>query len=122
MIQSMYLVEKESNSASGEKRLALRQSMTVRMLENLKKWLDRQKVIALPKSPLGKGVTYALNNWDALNTFATRGDLNIDNNKSENALGAMAIGRKNWKPRRRANGDNHCQLPRYLQSARHPSP
>ncbi len=96
MIQELYLIEKEYRSASDDERLAQRQSRSVPILENLKKWLDNQKVIALPKSPVGKAVTYTLNNWKALNTFTSRGDLTIDNNKSENALRAMAVGRKNW--------------------------
>ncbi len=96
MIQSLYLIEREYQSATDDERLAQRLSKSVPILENLKKWLDHQKVIALPKSPLGKAATYALNNWKALNTFTSRGELTIDNNKSENALRAMAVGRKNW--------------------------
>jgi transposase len=96
MIQALYLIEKEYHSASDDERLAQRQSKSMAILEDMKKWLDHQKVIALPKSPLGKAVTYTLNNWKALNTFTSRGDLTIDNNKSENALRSMAVGRKNW--------------------------
>lgn len=96
MIQALYLIEKECHSASDDERLAQRQLRSMPILEEMKKWLNHQKVIALPKSPLGKAVTYTLNNWKALNTFTSRGDLTIDNNKSENALRSMAVGRKNW--------------------------
>jgi hypothetical protein len=39
---------------------------------------------------------YALNNWEALNRFVEDGNLTIDNNRAENALRKIAIGRKNW--------------------------
>ena len=41
-------------------------------------------------------LTYVLNQWDALCVYTTDGDLNIDNNVSENALRWVAVGRKNW--------------------------
>ena len=45
---------------------------------------------------MGQAIGYALNQWDALCVYTTDGDLNIDNNASENALRRVAIGRKNW--------------------------
>ena len=48
------------------------------------------------RSPLGQAITYALNQWTALNAYMTQGFLNIDNNASERALKRVAIGRKNW--------------------------
>lgn len=96
MIQELYAVEKAAPDASADERKAMRQATSVPLLVTLKSWLDNQKVIALPKSPLGKAVTYALNNWSALCTFVENGDLTIDNNRSERALRAMAVGRKNW--------------------------
>jgi transposase len=50
----------------------------------------------LPKSPMGQAIGYALNQWEALCVYTTDGDLEIDNNKSENALRRIALGRKNW--------------------------
>lgn len=45
---------------------------------------------------MAAAITYALNQWEALNVFTTRGFLDIDNNASERALKPIAIGRKNW--------------------------
>ena len=50
----------------------------------------------LPKSPMGEAITYALNQWAALCVYLLDGDLDIDNNISENALRRIAVGRKNW--------------------------
>ncbi len=51
---------------------------------------------ALPKSMLGKAVSYAQNQWQALRRYTEDGRLSIDNNVSERTLRQQAIGRKNW--------------------------
>jgi transposase len=53
------------------------------------------RLTVLPKSHLGKAITYALNNWRALCRFLVHGELEIDNNRSERAIRPFAIGRKN---------------------------
>jgi hypothetical protein len=65
-------------------------------LAALQEWLNPLAKIALPKSPLGEAVTYARNQWAALNVFTTNGALAIDNNIAERAVKPFAIGRKNW--------------------------
>jgi hypothetical protein len=45
---------------------------------------------------LGKAVTYARNQWEALRRYTEDGRLSIDNNVSERTLRHQAIGRKNW--------------------------
>jgi transposase len=69
-------------------------------LEKFKTWLEGLQAAAggsvLPKSPMGEAITYVMNQWKALNIYTTDGELNIDNNVSENALRRIAVGRKNW--------------------------
>lgn len=68
-------------------------TMTMAMIGGVLNPLD----IDSPKTlVLGKAVTYALNNWTALNTYTEYGALSIDNNRAERALRGMAVGRKNW--------------------------
>jgi len=50
----------------------------------------------LPKSPIGVAVGYALGNRVALTQYAEAWFLRIDNNASERALRAVAVGRKNY--------------------------
>ena len=52
---------------------------------------------SLPKSALGKAITYARNQWNALRRYTSDGRLTIDNNVSERTLRLQAIGRKNWE-------------------------
>lgn len=96
MIGELYAVEKRMHESSDLQRLNERKAESAPILKRLKEWLDQQKLVSLPKSPFGKAVTYALNNWDGLNRYLKDGALTIDNNRSERALRATAVGRKNW--------------------------
>lgn len=66
------------------------------VLDEFQKWLEKQAVEALPKSPIAVAVRYALNQWSALCRYVEDGRLAIDNNAAERALRGIAIGRKNW--------------------------
>jgi transposase len=79
----------------GQRRL-IRQARAVPILAELKRWLDGQRPKALPKSPFGQAVGYALNNWEALGRYVDQGYLAIDNNLSERTLRAVALGRNAW--------------------------
>ena len=50
----------------------------------------------LPKSPLGKAITYTLKRWQKLCVYTTNGILQIDNNLVENSIRPVALGRKNY--------------------------
>lgn len=65
-------------------------------LDELDKWLDRERASALPKSAFGQAITYSRNNWAALCRYLDAGWLAIDNNRSERILRAIALGRANW--------------------------
>ena len=77
-------------------RLQLRKAQSEPVLERMKAWLDARTLDTLPKSPLGEALTYALNQWEALQRFTEDGALEIDNNIAENALRPIALGRKNF--------------------------
>ncbi|MFT4176009.1 MAG: IS66 family transposase [Luteolibacter sp.] len=50
----------------------------------------------LPKSLLGRALTYALNQWRHLEPWLTDGRIEIDNNLVENAIRPTKLGAKNW--------------------------
>lgn len=95
-IRELYRVERRARDLEpGERRdLRLREARPI--LDLLKEWLDLQALTALPKSPLGSAVGYALAQWKALERYLEDGMLEIDNNRAERALRRVAIGRKNW--------------------------
>jgi len=79
-----------------EHRRQTRQREAEPVLTELRTWLDEQRPMALPKSPLGQAIGYASNNWAALQRYLEQGYLVIDNNLSERTLRAVALGRNNW--------------------------
>jgi transposase len=105
-IGRLYAIEKEIKATLAQQaltgvaadalRLAVRQEKALPELTALRQWLDQQHVAALPKSPFGQAVQYALNHWDALLLYTQHGFLAIDNNAAERALRPIAVGRNNW--------------------------
>jgi transposase len=96
LIGELYAIERESKDADAATRLTLRQERSLPVLVRIKAWLDTEGEVILPRSPMAAAITYAQNQWAALNAYVTQGFLNIDNNASERALKCVAIGRKNW--------------------------
>jgi len=92
----LYDVERRAKEWSAAERGALRQTESVALLNSLGDWLVEQKLRVLPKSPMGQAISYALANWQALRRYPEDRELSIDNNLSERALRAQAVGRKNW--------------------------
>ena len=96
-IRQLYDIEDRALGRSAEERLALRQRESVPILNRIEAKLDELTGQALPKSALGKAVTYARNQWTALRRYTSDGRLTIDNNVSERTLRLQAIGRNNWQ-------------------------
>lgn len=95
-IRQLYAVERQARDLGPEKRRELRQEHSRPVLERFRQWLDAQALAALPQSPMGQAIGYALGQWTALCRYLDDGDLAIDNNASERQLRAVAVGRKNW--------------------------
>ena len=66
------------------------------LLEKLKEWITEESIKVLPKSPIGKAMTYTQNQWDKLIRVLEDGRLELDNNPVENKIRPLAIGRKNY--------------------------
>jgi transposase len=97
---------------------ARRREKSQPILAEIKGWLDREKEIVLPRSPMAQAIGYTLNQWDALNRYTEHGFLNIDNNAAERALKRVAIGRKNWLfAGTDAAGASHARLWTLIDSA-----
>ena len=95
--RQLYDIEDRARELSVAERAALRQAEAVPILTRMKTHLDELTARpVLPKSSLGKAVTYARNQWEAFCRYTTDGRLTIDNNVSERTLRTQAIGRKNW--------------------------
>lgn len=95
-IRALYKVEREGGSLSPAKLKKLRQRESKPIWEKFKGWIDGEGLAVLPKSPIGKAIAYAQNNWKELSRFLEDGRIRIDNNRSENQLRPIAVGRKAW--------------------------
>ncbi|QZE13533.1 IS66 family transposase [Halosquirtibacter laminarini] len=97
-IQELYKIERTSQEKelSIEETYLLRQELAVPILKELEKWLKKESLTALPKSPIGKAINYSLNLWDELCQYTEDGSYIIDNNNVENKVRPVAIGRKNY--------------------------
>jgi len=96
LIQQLYQVERASAELAPEARQALRRQDSVPLLAKIQHERDTLARTVLPKSPLGEAVRYLTNQWGALQRFVEDGRLSIDNNRAENQLRIVALGRKNW--------------------------
>ncbi len=95
-IRRLYDVEAEIEPLGDPGRLAARQARARPVLDDLFAWLEQERSRVLPKSPMGTAIGYALGNRVALARYTEAGFLAIDNNASERALRAIAVGRKNY--------------------------
>jgi hypothetical protein len=96
--KSLYAIESyaRDNNFDHDERYKLRNEKAPPILDEFKNWLLHH-VTKVPKQhQLGKGIYYALNNWEALINYLKDGRLEIDNNKIENLIRPLAIGRKNY--------------------------
>jgi len=88
--------EAQTRELVPEDRRGLRQDQARPLLVEFHDWLERQAKLALPKSPLGDALGYALRQWTPLTRYLEDGRLPIDNNGAERALRRVAVGRNNW--------------------------
>ena len=98
-IGRLYAVEKDLAKIAAANEAPRRQQRHARatpILDEFRGWLEQYGNKALPKSPIGEAVKYALRNWEALGRYREQSYLAIDNNLSERTLRQVAIGRKNW--------------------------
>jgi len=95
-IQQLYQVEHAAADLGPEARQALRREASVPLLARIDAERQGLAQAVLPKSPLGDAVRYLTNQGTALQRFVDDGRLAIDNNRAENQLRVVAVGRKNW--------------------------
>lgn len=96
LVQQLYAIEDEAKGLLPEARRAVRQERSVPVLAKIDELRRRMQADVLPKSPLGDALRYLDNQWAPLQRFVEDGRLAIDNNRAENQLRVVAVGRKNW--------------------------
>ena len=105
-IAKLYRIEKNIKDLPEAEKYEMRQTQSLPLLKDFKKWLDKTILQVVPKSAIGKAIQYSLNQWDKLRGYTKSGDINIDNNRAERAVKPFVIGRKNWMFCNTASGAN----------------
>jgi transposase len=95
-IRSLYRIEDEARDQSAVARQALRQQRAPAIWAALKAKAEALQPIVLPKSTMGKAISYFLDEYDALVGYLADGRYEIDNNLIENDIRPTAVGRKRW--------------------------
>jgi transposase len=90
----LFDLEREWADLTADERQKRRLEHSKPVLDEFWQWLSTLN--PLQNSNLGKAVTYALNQKEALNNFLLDGRIEISNNRAENAIRPFVTGRKNW--------------------------
>lgn len=92
----LFKIERGFKDATAETRRKGREEQSRPVLDAFSAWLQEQQTQVVPKSALGKAITYCLNQWSKLVRFLEDGNLELDNNRAERSIKPFVIGRKAW--------------------------
>lgn len=96
LFSKIYQNEEHAKKLEPDKRKEYRRQNVVPITQDLKNWIDAESIKLLPKSPIGKAMTYCINQWPKLERCFEEGKLELDNNLIENKIRPLALGRKNY--------------------------
>ena len=104
IVQKLYQIEKEcravketiSEESYYRYRYEKRIEKAPRLFKQLQRVLPIGKRRHTPKKPVYKAIEYLENRFEKLQIYLKEGFLEIDNNRIENGIRPVALGRKNW--------------------------
>ena len=97
MIQVLDDIECRGTELDSASRQHLRELESRLVLSGIRKWLDSFPAgYFLPKSDFAEVVRYIDNHWQALLAYVSDGSVPIDNNRVEQLMKQVALGRKAW--------------------------
>jgi transposase len=95
-IQKLYAIERKTAVLTPDQRHTIRLNEALPIINDLGKWMHRERNMVLPKSLIGKAIEYCTKLWSSLMTYLENGNYHIDNNAIENKIRPVALGRKNY--------------------------
>lgn len=97
LIGALYDIEREVKGVVPvDERLRIRQLKSRPAADLLHAWLTANRQKVPDGTATAKAMDYSLKRWAALTRFIDDGELSIDNNRIENLIRPIALGRKNW--------------------------
>ncbi|ASG24356.1 IS66 family transposase [Nitrospirillum viridazoti] len=94
-IARLYAIEAEIRGRTAAERRSARQARSRPLVEDLKRWLERQLGRVSAKSTTAEAIRYALNQWTGLVRFLDDGRIEIDSNTVERSIRPLVLNRKN---------------------------
>lgn len=97
-IGRLFVVERASTLAgdTAEERRARRIEHSQPALAEIRAFIDDQRGLIPPKTPLGRALGYLHRQWRRLVLFLEDGNIELTNNRRERELRRLILGRKNW--------------------------
>jgi len=94
-IAALYKIENAIRGSDPDHRLAVRQELSRRLVDEFFTWLKAQAARVSRKSDLGEALAYMLKRQDGFRLFLDDGRVDIDPNLVENAIRSPAMNRRN---------------------------
>ena len=97
-IQKLYTIERDVRELdlSDDEFVDTRRDRAGPVLKEFKQWLEKKIDQVPPKTKLGEGVNYCLNQWPKMIRYLEQAFLTPDTNTVENAIRPFTVGRRNW--------------------------
>ena len=97
-MDALFLVDRHAREKqmTVEERLAARREHAEVWAEEIRQECAKLALTVLPKSALGRAVSYTLNMWPKLRRCFDYAEVELSNNLAENSMRPVALGRKNW--------------------------
>jgi transposase len=97
-MDGLFLVDRHTREKqlTVDERLAARREQVEVWAEEIRQECEKLALAVLPKSAMGKAVSYTLNMWPRLRRCFDYGEVELSNNLAENSMRPVALGRKNW--------------------------
>lgn len=97
LIRKLYKVEKEIKDDPPEIKFKIRQEKSLPIINTIREWINSKFFKSQEMGgAIAKAFVYLNNQFSKLKVYITDGRLAIDNNKAENHVRPIALGRKNW--------------------------
>ncbi len=97
-MDALFLVDRDARKKpmTAEERLASRREHAAVWGEEIREECVKLRATVLPKSALGRAVSYTLHMWPKLRRCFDSAEVELSNNLAENSMRPVALGRKNW--------------------------
>ena len=97
LIGKLYKIEKDIKDEPPDIKVKTREEKSLPIINTIREWIDSKFFKSQEMGgAIAKAFIYLNNQFNKLKVYTTDGRLSIDNNRAENHVRPIALGRKNW--------------------------